>query len=145
MVATASAKLKTVSAQISQKSVGTGRPAAQGAADALRAVGAEKEHEHPQQAIAGTKHAEGGVVGVDERRQQPADGERKAERTQSGAQPGEVGALSGQPRAPRRRIRKVPLLCRSRLHPLHSSPPTRRGRRHPPRPRLREAQFTLKG
>ena len=113
-MAIASTPLKTVSAQISQKSVGHGLPGREGAPDALRAVGAEEEHEDAEQAVAGAEHAERDVVGVDERRQQPADGESQAESAEPGAQPGQIRSLGREPRAARRRVPHV--LCRRSFH-----------------------------
>ena len=107
-MATARTALKTVSAQISQKSVGHGLPGREGAPDALRAVRAEEEHEDAEQAVAGAEHAERDVVDVDERRQQPADGERQAESTERRAQPGQIRALGREPGTARRRVASAP-------------------------------------
>ena len=127
-MATASTRPTIVSSHIVHMSVGKGRLAMERAAHALRPVGAHQEDEDAEDAVGGAHHAEGDVRDGDERGQQPAHGDRQRERRERRAQPGEVRALRRQPRAARSRVHQLSaVICRSVVHPQHSSPPPRPG------------------
>jgi len=77
------------------------RPGGERAAGALGAIRGQHDQQDAEQSVPGAEQPEGDVLHLEQRREQPADRQGQTERTETRPQPGQVGALRGQPRAPR--------------------------------------------